>query len=451
MHLCAPSSVKSCQTSVIKCIWSKSPWLIRILGEATLHLPNGCPMAAQRFNKLTPQPLLFSCLQERIHATHVVHFRHVFDGNVLATVLSKMFELLFDVQNATKEAWLKGYCDDHSTTIHISYTSQKRQEFAHFPSFQCKVQNFWFKRTNIWAQKCACIETAICSPSFRVRVVSCVWCILTKSWGQWGGPWGQWDEHPVALSNLWPQIGALEPAFWRKIWSDKIHNAEIVEKQEHGFANCVGHLCLVYCFTIILTFCIGDFLPFGSAFFFHRECWQGHQTIVHFKTHKRFELQTRRIPHCFGGLGRGTQHGPIFCDPTPSQHLHELWHNGSSKCYWNIPSRETLQAGAVQLQGCIPEGVENSIALSSATTWVSRWRWPGILIIFEDDMSVHLYDLLNNQHFDVRFLWVFPVFLKDFNRYHDHFMAEEKEEFCMFFCSFNTFFSPNLATKRKNT
>ena len=66
-------------------------------------------------------------------------------------------------------------------------------------------------------------------------------------------------------------------------------------------------------------------------------------------------------------------------------------------------------------------------------------------------MSVHLYDLLNNQHFDVRFLWVFPVFLNDFNRYHDHFMAEEQEEFCMFFCSFNTFFSPNLATKRKNT
>ena len=62
-----------------------------------------------------------------------------------------------------------------------------------------------------------------------------------------------------------------------------------------------------------------------------------------------------------------------------------------------------------------------------AICWVSRWRWPGILIIFEDDMSVHLYDLLNNQHFDVRFLWVFPVFLKDFNRYHDHFMAEEQE------------------------
>ena len=55
-------------------------------------------------------------------------------------------------------------------------------------------------------------------------------------------------------------------------------------------------------------------------------------------------------------------------------------------------------------------------------------------------MSVHLYDLLNNQHFDVRFLWVFPVFLNDFNRYHDHFMAEEQEEFCLFFCSFNTFF-----------
>ena len=49
------------------------------------------------------------------------------------------------------------------------------------------------------------------------------------------------------------------------------------------------------------------------------------------------------------------------------------------------------------------------------------------------------------------FSMVFPVFLKDFNRYHGHFMAEEQEEFSMFFCSFNTFFSSNLATKRKNT
>ena len=42
-------------------------------------------------------------------------------------------------------------------------------------------------------------------------------------------------------------------------------------------------------------------------------------------------------------------------------------------------------------------------------------------------MSVHLYDFFNNQHFSFRFLWVFPVFLNDFNRHHDHSMAEEQK------------------------
>ena len=55
-------------------------------------------------------------------------------------------------------------------------------------------------------------------------------------------------------------------------------------------------------------------------------------------------------------------------------------------------------------------------------------------------MSVHLYDLFNNQHFSFRFLWVFPVFLNDFNRHHDHSMAEEQEKNWMIICSFNTFF-----------
>ena len=81
---------------------------------------------------------------------------------------------------------------------------------------------------------CACMETAICSPSFRVRTFSCgpwqtfkraallqlpIFCgsrwfpaslalhIPNKSL-ETPLPWVHWDEHPVVLSNLVPQPGA---------------------------------------------------------------------------------------------------------------------------------------------------------------------------------------------------------------------------------------------------